>query len=120
MYVAHVINTHFANNVVDVCNLCPQKQQILLDTCLTNFKSVNNKEWLCLSCKCEIYAGMVPKLSTTNKVGFPKKPPELELNVLEEFLAAPLSAFMRIRSLPVWNNNMWSEVNDRQCSSCVK
>ena len=93
--------THFANNVVDVCNLHPQKQQILLDTCLTNFKSVNNKEWLCLSCKREIYAGMVPKLSTTNKVGFPKKPPELELNVLEEFLAAPLSAFMRIRSLPV-------------------
>ena len=93
--------THFVNNVVDVCNLHPQKQQILLDTCLTNFKSVNNKEWLCLSCKREIYAGMVPKLSTTNKVGFPKKPPELELNVLEEFLAAPLSAFMRIRSLPV-------------------
>ena len=71
----------------------PQKQQILLETCLTNFKSVNNKEWLCLSCKCEIYAGMAPKLSTTNQVGFPKK--------LEEFLAAPLSAFMRIQSLPV-------------------
>ena len=60
--------THFANNVVDVCNLHPQKQQILLDTCLTNFKSVNNKEWLCLSCKREIYAGMVPKLSITKLV----------------------------------------------------
>ena len=93
--------THFANNVVDVCNLHPQKHQTLLKTCLTNFKSVNNKEWICLSCKCEIYAGLVPKLSTANKVGFPKKPPELELNALEEFLAAPLSAFMRIRSLPV-------------------
>ena len=93
--------THFANNVVDVCNLHPQKHQTLLETCLTNFKSVNNKEWICLSCKREIYAGLVPKLSTANKVGFPKKPPELELNALEEFLAAPLSAFMRIRSLPV-------------------
>ena len=93
--------THFANNVVDVCNLHPQKHQTLLETCLTDFKSVNNKEWICLSCKREIYAGLVPKLSTANKVGFPKKPPELELNALEEFLAAPLSAFMRIRSLPV-------------------
>ena len=92
---------HFASNVVDVCNLHPQKHQTLLKTCLTNFKSVNNKEWICLSCKREIYAGLVPKLSTANKVGFPKKPPELELNALEEFLAAPLSAFMRIRSLPV-------------------
>ena len=89
--------THFANNVVDVCNLHPQKHQTLLETCLTNFKSVNNKEWICLSCKREIYAGLVPNLST---VGFPKKPPELELNALE-FLAEPLSAFMRIRSLPV-------------------
>ena len=60
--------THFANNVVDVCNLCPQKHQVLLETCLTNFKSVNNTEWLCLSCKREIYAGLVPKLSTTKLV----------------------------------------------------
>ena len=60
--------TDFANNVVDVCNLHPQKHQTLLETCLTNFKSVNNKEWICLSCKCEIYAGLVPKLSTAKLV----------------------------------------------------
>ena len=36
-----------------------------------------------------------------NKVGFPEKPPELDLNRLEEFFIAPLSAFMTIRSLPV-------------------
>ena len=31
-----------------------------------------------------------------NKVGFPEKPPELDLNKLEEFFIAPLSAFMTI------------------------
>ena len=34
-------------------------------------------------------------------MGFPDKPPELDLNRLEEFFVAPLSAFMTIRSLPV-------------------
>ena len=36
-----------------------------------------------------------------NKVGFPEKPRELDLNRLEEFFIAPLLAFMTIRSLPV-------------------
>ena len=34
-------------------------------------------------------------------MGFPDKPPELDVNRLEEFFVAPLSAFMTIRSLPV-------------------
>ena len=93
--------TEFSNNVVDVCTLNPGKHQILLETCLTDFKSVNDKEWLCMSCKRQIYEGQIPKLSEANKVGFPKRPLELDINGLEEFLAAPLSAFMKIRSLPV-------------------
>ena len=36
-----------------------------------------------------------------NKVGFPEKPEELDLNRLKEFFIAPLSAFMTIQSLPV-------------------
>ena len=69
--------------------------------CLTQYKSINETEWLCLSCKREIYEGLVPKLSQINKVGFPERPLELDLNRLEEFFVAPLSEFMTIRSLPV-------------------
>ena len=82
-------------------SLHPGIHQSLLEECMTQYKSINGKEWLCLSCKREIYDGLVPKLSKKNKVGFPDKPPELDLNRLEEFFVAPLSAFMTIRSLPV-------------------
>ena len=58
-------------------------------------------EYKDVSCKREIYDGLVPKLSKRNKVGFPEKPQQLDLNRLEEFFIAPLSAFMTIRSLPV-------------------
>ena len=95
------LQTQFLNNVLDVSTLHPGIHQSLLEECLTQYKSINGKEWLCLSCKREIYDGLIPKLSKKNKVGFPDKPPELDLNRLEEFFVAPLSAFMRIRSLPV-------------------
>ena len=95
------LQTQFPNNVVDVSTLHPGIHQSLLEECLTQYKSINGKEWLCLSCKREIYDGLVPKLSKKNKVGFPDKPPELDMNRLEEFFVAPLSAFMTIRSLPV-------------------
>ena len=95
------LQTEFASNVVDVSTLRPGIHQSLLEECLTQETSIDGKEWLCLSCKREIYDGLVPKLSKKNKVGFPDKPPELDLNSLEEFFVAPLSGFMTIRSLPV-------------------
>ena len=95
------LQTHFVDSVVDVSTLHPGKHQPLLEKCLTQYKSIDEKEWLCLSCKQEIYDGLVPKLSQINKVGFPVKPSELELNRLEEFFIAPLSAFMTIQSIPV-------------------
>ena len=95
------LQTNFADSVVQVSTLNPGKHQPLLEECLTQYKSINEKQWLCLSCKREIYDGLVPKLSQMNKVGFPERPPELDLNRLEEFFVAPLSAFMTIRSLPV-------------------
>ena len=95
------LQTQFLNNVLDVSTLLPGIHQSLLEECLTQYKSINRKEWLCLSCKREIYDGLVPKLSKKNKVGFPDKPPELDLNRLEEFFVAPLSAFMTIQSLLV-------------------
>ena len=95
------LQTNFADSVVEVSTLHPGKHQPLLAECLTQYKSINETEWLCLSCKREIYEGLVPKLSQINKVGFPERPPELDLNRLEEFFVAPLSAFMTIQSLPV-------------------
>ena len=95
------LQTNFADSVVEVSTLHPGKHQPLLAECLTQYKSINETEWLCLSCKREICEGLVPKLSQINKVGFPERPPELNLNRLEEFFVAPLSAFMTIRSLPV-------------------
>ena len=95
------LQTYFRDNVVKVSTLHPGKHQTLLEKCLTQYKSINGEEWLCLSCKREIYDGLVPKLSKRNKVGFPEKPQQLNLNRLEEFFIAPLSAFMTIRSLPV-------------------
>ena len=95
------LETQFLNNVVDVSTLHPGIHQSLLEECLNQYKSINRKEWLCLSCKRDIYDGLVPKLSKKNKVGFPDKPPELDLNRFEEFFVAPLSAFMTIRSLPI-------------------
>ena len=95
------LQTNFADSVVEVSTLHPGKHQPLLAECLTQYKSINEAEWLCLSCKREIYEGLVPKLSQINKVGFPERPPELDLNRLEEFFVAPLSAFMTIRSPPV-------------------
>ena len=95
------LQTHFADKVYKVSTLHPGKHQLLLEECLTQYKSIDEQEWLCVSCKREIYDGLVPKLSQMNKVGFPEKPQELDLNRLEEFFIAPLSAFMTIRSLPV-------------------
>ena len=95
------LQTNFADNVFKVSTLHPGKHQSLLEECLTQYKSIDEEEWLCLSCKREIYDDLVPKLSQMNKVGFPEKPQELDLNRLEEFFIAPLSAFMTIRSLPV-------------------
>ena len=64
------LQTQFADNVVDVSTLHPGTHHSLLDQCLNQYKSIRGKEWLCFSCKCEIYDGLVPKLSKKNKVGF--------------------------------------------------
>ena len=41
--------TQFPNNVVDVSTLHPGIHQSLLEECLTQYKSINGKEWLCLT-----------------------------------------------------------------------
>ena len=93
--------THFVDNVQDVASLQPGSHRTKLDSCLTRYKLIGNKEWICMTCKRDIYNDLVPKLSVAYKIGFPECPPELELYPLEETLVAHPLPFMTIRSLPV-------------------
>ena len=45
------LQTQFADNVVMVSTLHPGKHQSLLEECLTQYKSIDEKEWICFSCK---------------------------------------------------------------------
>ena len=45
------LQTQFVDNVVEVSTLLPGKHQSLLQECLTQYKSIDEKEWICLSCK---------------------------------------------------------------------
>ena len=71
----------------------------LLKRCKTGFISENGIEWICSTCLCNIRQGKLPKLSVNNGMEFPEKPPELDLNNLEERLISLRIPFMQIRSL---------------------
>ena len=93
--------TMFRDDVDPLTALRPRRHCDLLEKCVTGYVSVDGIEWLCHSCKRDIYNGLYPKMSIANKCGFPERPPELILHPLEETLIAPLLPFMTIRSLPV-------------------
>ena len=93
--------TMFFDDVQQVSSLRPGTHQAKLAECITGLKSINGKEWLCHTCKHDIYKDMIPKLSKANKVGFPQWPPELELYPLEETIIAIYLPFMTVHSLPV-------------------
>ncbi|XP_074641227.1 uncharacterized protein LOC141898976 [Tubulanus polymorphus] len=57
--------------------------------CLTNYVSVNELEWICLTCSDFIKKNSMPTLSVYNGLYFPQKPNELDLFSLEERLIAP-------------------------------
>ena len=95
------LQTMFVDDVDNVATLRPGKHEELLKKCCTGYISIDECEWLCHSCKHEIYQDKYPKLSKANKVCFPERPPELNLFPLEETLISPLLPFMTIRSLPV-------------------
>ena len=71
----------------------------LLKKCLTGYTSVANCEWICNTCLSNIRQGRIPKLSFINGMTFPQKPPELNLNNLEERLISLRIPFMQIRTL---------------------
>ena len=93
--------TNFPEQVIPVTNLHPGAHQVLLNECLTGYKSLDDIEYICLPCKNAIYRGQVPRLSIRNKCGFPQQPPELLLFPLEERLISPIIPFMNVRECPV-------------------
>lgn len=92
----------FKHSVIKVTSMATRKSEILalFEQCRTKYISSDDIEWICHTCKQSIYAGKVPKLSVYNGMGFPEKPPELDLCPLEERLVAPRIPFMQIRNLP--------------------
>ena len=91
--------TQFKDKVNDINRLKKNKYTNLLNQCKTNYKSVNNQEYICHTCKDYIYKGKIPKLSIKNGCGFPHKPDELNLFNLEERFISPVMAFMLIHQL---------------------
>ena len=100
IYVCSVCQqTQFKDKVNDINRLKKNKYTNLLNQCKTNYKSVNNQEYICHTCKDYIYKGKIPKLSIKNGCGFPHKPDELNLFNLEERFISPVMAFMLIHQL---------------------
>ena len=90
---------NFLHNVSKIQNLKKHKNDTLLEKCNTHYKSINNIEYICNTCKKYIYKGKVPKLSIENGCGFHNKPDILNLFCLEERFISPVMAFMLIHQL---------------------
>ena len=100
IYVCSICQqTNFIDRVTEIVKLQIKKNINLLNECRTNYISVNNKEYICYTCKKYIYKGKIPKLSIKNGCGFPKIPKELNLFNLEERYISPVMAFMLIHQL---------------------
>ena len=67
---------------------------------LTGFKSVNDTEWICITCDTNLKKRKLPGCSKANKMGFPYKTVVLNLTSLEERLISPRIPFMQICELP--------------------
>ena len=92
--------TWFKQSVKEVASLNKTNLDTqLLNGCLTGYISVSYCEWICNTCLSNIKQGKIPKLSVSNGMKFPTKPPELYLSNLEERLISLRIPFMHIRAL---------------------
>jgi hypothetical protein len=67
---------------------------------LQGIKSVDNIEWLCLTCDKHLKKDKVPPSAISNGLKFPEKPDFFDLNELECRLIAPRLAFQKIMQAP--------------------
>ena len=115
--IINLFHKNIANGPEYVCTCCDQWwykssvmksdtnkyracSQDIVKSCLTGFKSVNDTEWICITCDSNLKKGKIPSCSKANKMGFPDKPDVLNLTSLEERLISPRIPFMQIRELP--------------------
>ena len=93
--------TWFKHSVREVSSLnsISSLNKTLLQECVTGFLSVANREWICSTCIYNIRRDKVPKLAVINGMKFPYRPPEMNLNNLEERLISLRIPFMQIRAL---------------------
>ena len=69
--------------------------------CIVGIKSVDQLEWICISCSQCLKKGDIPQCSIGNGLKFPQIPDTLfDLTELEERLVSPRIPFMQIRELP--------------------
>ena len=67
---------------------------------ITGKTSVDNNEWICLTCHSNLSNGKLPVCSKANKMRLPVKLECLNLTPLEERLISPRIPFMQTRELP--------------------
>ena len=66
--------------------------------CCVGYKSYNDIEWICHTCRTAVLEYRIPKLSIYNKLGFPPQPPELKLYPIEEQLVVLCLPVMQIKN----------------------
>ena len=100
---------NFKDKVHVITKLKKNKYTQFLNECKTDYKSFNNNEYICTTCKEYIKKGIVPRLSVKNGCGFPKKPIELDLFNLEERFISPVYGFHANSStFPRWTTiTLW-------------
>ena len=96
VYICSCHQTWFRQSVSEVYSLSDAQKHKYL----TKVLSVDNKEWICTTCKRNVQNDKTPKLSVFNGMVWPSLPKELDLHPLEERLIALRIPFMQIRELP--------------------
>ena len=92
--------TWFQHNVREKDPKWISKLPLFLKKCFFKMKSFQSKEWVCRSCYESVRSGSIPRFALCNGMGFPERPPELDLTELEERLISPRIPFMQIVEKP--------------------
>lgn len=100
LYICSSCTQTFFKHSVQRVDRTKFKHRDVLLACLTGYKSVDDKEWVCRTCVGALASGKIPACSVANGLKFPEIPDELKLTQLEERLVAPRLTFMQIREMP--------------------
>ena len=112
-----LFNVNISNGPIYVCTVCLQtwfrrsvselgkihisseEEELKLNQCRRHYISAEDKEWICRTCRDSIKEGRIPKLSIENKMGFPVRPKELDINGMEERFTSPRLTLFQLKYL---------------------